>query len=122
MKAEEFISAYASALATQLWKEVKPLVSLNAIVTFSNGSVHQGIDAIKVAFENNFEKIKSEKYSIENVVWLKKDENYAVYIFEFHWQGLINGNSVSGSGVGTSVIIKEGEKWQLLTEHLGRKL
>jgi len=42
-----------------------------------------------------------------------------VCIYTFGWQGMINGKPVSGSGRGTTMIVKENGKWSLLTEHLG---
>jgi len=121
MKPLEFIKAYGIALETQDWKVVEPLISAAASVTFSDGSVHLGKANVQRAFENNFKKIKSEKYSIENIKWLIREEEYAVYLFEFNWSGIINGKSVSGNGIGTSVIVKDNGKWKLLTEHLGKK-
>ncbi len=122
MLPEEFILAYESALATQNWSMVEPLISTKACVTFSNGSVHKGLDAVKNAFENNFSQIKSEKYSISKVQWLAKETNYAVYLFEYNWTGVIKGSRVAGGGIGTSVIILEKGNWKLLTEHLGKRL
>ncbi len=121
MDAQEFIKSYEIALRTQDWKIVEPLISSIASVTFSDGTIHIGKDNVQKAFEKNFSMIKSEKYIIENVNWLIKEELYGVYLFEFRWTGIVNGNSVSGSGYGTSVIRKEEGKWKLLTEHLGRK-
>ncbi len=121
MTPEEFIRAYEAALGTQDWKVIDPLIANNASVTFSDGTVHAGKAKVQAAFENNFTKIKSEKYSIDNVVWLRKKEIYAVYLFEYKWTGIVNGTSMSGGGIGTSVIINENGNWKLLTEHLGRK-
>ncbi|SHG28579.1 YybH family protein [Flagellimonas flava] len=121
MSPEEFIAAYETALGTQSWKAVEPLVSENVGVTFSDGTVHMGKANVQKAFEKNFQTIKNEKYGVENVEWLVRNETYAVYLFEFYWTGIIDGKSVSGNGVGTSVLIKEGARWKLLTEHLGRK-
>ncbi len=121
MNPEEFIKSYEAALGTQDWKEVEPLVSKNVSVTFSSGTVHIGREHVQKAFERNFSLIKNEKYAVENVKWLVKDKTYAVYLFEFNWTGLIEGKSVSGNGVGTSVLIKEDDRWKLLTEHLGIK-
>jgi len=121
MKPEDFITAYETALASQDWKMVEPLIAETASVTFSNGAVHIGKGKVQRAFENNFATIKSEHYAIENVIWLKKESMYAVYLFEFSWTRLINSQLFSGSGIGTSVILKEGDNWKLLTEHLGKK-
>lgn len=120
MTPQQFITTYEQALASQNWSKVSPLIHPNACVTFSSGVVNKGKEAVKAAFERNFEMIKSEKYVVSNISWLLQNDSTAVYLFDFHWRGIINGNAVEGSGVGTSVLVKEGEKWLLLTEHLGR--
>lgn len=122
MNPEEFIKSYEKALGTQNWEVVEPLISENVSVTFSDGRVHIGKENVQKAFERNFSLIKNEKYSVDNIKWLVKDKKYAVYLFEFNWTGIIESKSVSGNGIGTSVLIKEDAKWKLLTEHLGRKL
>ncbi len=121
MNPEEFIKSYERALGTQDWNVVEHLVSENVSVTFSNGTIHIGKENVQKAFEKNFSLIKNEKYAVENIKWLVKDKKYAVYLFEFNWTGIIDGKSVSGNGIGTSVLIKENTRWKLLTEHLGRK-
>jgi len=122
MQPESFVSEYGQALAKQDWSSVEPLICKEASVTFSNGSVHIGIDKIKAAYQNNFSKIKNEEYLMKNITWLKKTSQYAVYIFEFSWSGTMNEKLVSGEGVGTTVIIKDKtDKWKLLSEHLGKK-
>ena len=121
MKPETFIKSYELALATQNWHKIEPLVSESICVTFSDGSVHLGKNKVQTAFENNFSKIKNETYQIKNVRWIRKEENFAVYLFDFSWTGIVNGKSASGNGIGTSVLVKEGSSWKLLTEHLGRK-
>ena len=121
MSAEEFIRAYEQALASQDWRNVEPLVHENACVTFSNGTVHKGKAEVKSAFEKNFALIKDEKYLISNVHWINKGAEMAVYLFDFSWSGIINHKPASGAGRGTSVLIKENDKWLLLVEHLGPK-
>jgi ketosteroid isomerase-like protein len=121
MQPEEFIRAYETALASQDWRRVEPLVHADACVTFSNGSVHKGKVEVKKAFEQNFSIIKDEKYSISNTHWVIKNYETAAYLFEFNWSGIINDKPASGSGRGTSVLINKNGKWQLLIEHLGPK-
>lgn len=118
MKPEQFITAYSSALATQQWKNVEPLIHTNACVTFSNGSVHKGISEIRQAYERNFSIIKSEQYTVSNIHWVNKTDETAIYLFEFKWTGLIDGKSVAGKGCGTAVIVYDGNNWKLLAEHL----
>jgi hypothetical protein len=119
MHPEEFITSYEAALASQNWDNVEPLVHAKACVTFSNGTVHKGLKAIKVAFTKNFSLIKDEKYSITDVHWVVKDKEFAVYLFNFNWSGLIDGQQASGSGRGSTTLIFEKGKWLLVSEHLG---
>jgi len=119
VKPEDFIKAYEQALATQDWSEVEQLIHPDACVTFSNGTVHKGKAEVQKAFESNFSLIKDEKYSMTNVHWVLKNAKIAVYLFDFNWSGVINDKPASGAGRGTSVLIKSGDKWQLLVEHLG---
>ena len=121
MHPEEFIQRYEQALASQDWAQVEPLVHADACVTFSSGAVHKGKVEVGTAFARNFALIKDEQYSITNIHWVMKNAGTAVYLFEFHWSGLINDKPASGAGIGTSVLIQENGAWQLLIEHLGPK-
>lgn len=120
MLPEQFIEAYKAALATQQWANVEALIHKNACVTFSNGAVHNGISAIQAAYERNFALIKNEDYQMSNLHWVLKTETTAVYLFDFSWRGIINGQSASGAGKGTAVIVFEEGQWKLMAEHLGR--
>ena len=119
MEPDEFVTAYETALATQKWAEIAPLINQDACVTFSSGTVHRGKDAVRRAFEGNFAAIEDETYKISNVYWVRRDGGYAVYLFDFDWTGLIEGKAAEGGGRGTCVLVREGQRWQLLIEHLG---
>ncbi|NNE10522.1 MAG: nuclear transport factor 2 family protein [Gemmatimonadetes bacterium] len=119
LRPEDFILAYESALATQDWSKVAPLIHEDACVTFSNGSVHRGKSEVKAAFEKNFAAIRSESYHVENVDWIRRTDEVAVYRFDFVWSGTIGGKLANGAGRGTSVLVNENAGWQLIVEHLG---
>ena len=121
MTPEQFIKRYEAALATQDWQQVDPLIHPDACVTFSSGAVHLGKTAVRQAYERNFSLIQDETYQIEDVHWVMKGTETAVYLFSFHWSGLINGEPASGAGTGSAVLIKHSDGWQLLAEHLGPK-
>ena len=119
MSPEEFMHSYEAALATQDWRNVDPLVHEKACVTFSTGQSFRGKDQVRQAFERNFASIQNEQYAISDLYWVYKTETYAVCIYAFHWQGIIDGKEARGSGRGTSVIVNEAGAWYLLAEHLG---
>ena len=119
MTPNEFIRHYEQALATQRWEAVEPLMHRDVCVTFSNGAVHCGMEAVKGAYSANFAAIQDEEYRISNVHWVASGEEFAVYLFEFDWSGRIDGREVSGGGRGTSVLVRQNGEWKLLAEHLG---
>ncbi len=123
MTPADFIAQYEEALATQDWNEVSPFIHADASVTFSDGSVHKGKEAVQAAFERNFRSIADENYRISNVHWLLRSNDAAVYMFDFDWTGKSgpDGQTISGAGRGTSVLINDRNGWKLLAEHLTRK-
>lgn len=120
MHLTHFITLYATALASQSWQQVAPLIADDACITFSTGSMHRGIAAIQQAYERNFALIKNEEYTMSDVHWLHQGDDIAVYTFSFSWQGIINGEQANGNGHGTAVIKHSNGTWKLLAEHLGK--
>jgi ketosteroid isomerase-like protein len=119
MTVEEFVDLYEQALATQRWTAVAPLIHEDASVTFSSGTVHKGKEEVRSAFERNFAAIEGEECRISNVHWVMRYPDVAVYLFDFHWTGRIDGRAAAGAGRGTSVLLRGGDGWQLVAEHLG---
>jgi len=118
MSPDHLLIKYEKALSNQDWQSVEPLFHKDACVTFSTGT-YKGIQEIKAIFENNFSVIKDEKYTISNIHWVQKNHKNAVCLYQFNWQGIINGEPCSGGGRGTSVLILDDNKWKIITEHLG---
>ena len=118
MTAEEFIGLYEKAISSHGWAAVDPLIHPDACVTFSTGAVHKGKNAVRLAFEGNFSTIQHERYAISNLHWIIRTPEFAVSLFEFEWNGRINGRDASGAGNGTFVLVRNGTDWQLLAEHL----
>ena len=116
---ENFVQRYEQALATQDWTVVDPLVEDDACVTFSTGAVHIGKPAIRHAFEQNFSAIEDEVYRISNIHWVDRNNETAIYLFDFAWKGRIDGELANGGGRGTCVLRRRDNGWRLLIEHLG---
>ena len=119
MTAADLLRAYESALATQDWKEVEPLMHAEACVTFSDGRYFRGRDAVREAFERNFSLIEAERYEIRDVHWIAGDSSHATCTYEYHWSGQIDGKLAQGAGRGTSVLTNDDGTWLVLAEHLG---
>ena len=114
-----FTKAYASALATQDWDQVAPLIDEDARVVFSDGTLLIGKDAIRTAYTRNFTTIEGEDYRMTNIHWLVDTPESAAYTFDFHWAGVIQGRAASGAGRGTTVLACRDDRWRLVGEHLG---
>lgn len=121
MSARVFVKEYEAALGTQDWTAIEPLIGDDARVIFSGGALLVGKEAIKVAYERNFNAIKGEEYRITNVHWITETADNAAYMFEFHWTGVIDDQEASGSGRGTAVLVRTDNRWVLVSEQLGPK-
>jgi ketosteroid isomerase-like protein len=117
--AAEHLRAYEAALGTQEWALVEPLLHDDVCVTFSDGSVHRGKQAVGAAFSRNFELIEDEQYELSDVEWIAADPTHAVCVYRFRWSGRIDGKPASGGGRGTTVLKLEDGGWLVLVEHLG---
>lgn len=112
-----FLNEYEVATNSHIFDNVRPLISNDAVFWFSNGT-YVGIKQIETAFNNNFNKIKDEKYTIKDVKWISLETNSAVCIYTFLWKGIVDGKSRQGQGRGTNVLSKIDGKWVLIHEHL----
>jgi ketosteroid isomerase-like protein len=117
MTPAEFMRAYEQKTNTHRFEEVAPLLADNAVYWFNDGSF-QGKDAIKQAFEKTWDAIQNEQYTIEQVQWLVEDEQSAVCVYIFRWQGMVEGQLMQGMGRGTSVLGKFNSHWKVIHEHL----
>lgn len=113
----EFLHEYEQRTNTHRFEEVAPLIADTAVYWFNDGSF-QGIEAIKQAFEKTWALIQDEQYTIENVQWLVEDQQSAVCIYLFRWQGNVEGQLMQGMGRGTSILKKVDGQWKVIHEHL----
>lgn len=120
MTPEFFIQQYEKALQSQQWEQVAPLIADFAQITFSTGKQLKGKTEISAAYRHNFSIIKNEKFLIENIEWIEKNEQWAVYTFSYQWQGIIGGATAGGKGIGMAVLKNENNRWILVAEQLGK--
>jgi ketosteroid isomerase-like protein len=117
---EDLIREYSTRTNSHRFEQVAPLIDVDAVYWFSDGSTHEGIDAIRSVFEHNWSAIHNEVYRIEDVRWLTRDEQIAVCVYRFRWEGDTNEGHRAGEGRGTSVLRNVGGSWRIVHEHLSR--
>ena len=116
--AEQFITNYEAALATQEWEQVSPLIHDDCVVTFTEGTF-VGKQQVESVFRKTFDLIKDDTFTTSNIHWALKEDTMAVFVFSYSWSGIIHGKAASGSGRGTSTIVLQNDAWVLISEHLG---
>jgi len=99
------------------WSAVADLIHDEAMFIFTD-SIFRGKSEIGEAFTRTFQTIQDEQYNISDIEWLVITDEVATCIYNFHWQGVINGQEMSGGGRGTTVLQMTEKGWQLLHEHL----
>ena len=113
----EFIRAYEQATNSHDIARLVPLIAPAAVYWFSDGS-HRGREAVLSAIAETFATIRDEIYQINDLEWIACGDEHAVCRYRFIWTGTVGGQPRSGSGRGTSVLVKTAGAWQMLHEHL----
>jgi ketosteroid isomerase-like protein len=117
---DEFMREYEIAANSHDLQATLSLVDEEAVYLFSDGSVHVGKGAIEQALRRNFDLIKDEEYAIDNLTWILNTTNAAACVYDYSWSGIVNGKPASGSGRGTNILVRSGDNWLIVHEHLSR--
>lgn len=112
-----FVRAYEQSTSSHDITQLATMIAPGAVYWFTDGS-HRGRDAILAAIAETFTAIRDEIYQIADLEWIAASNSHAVCRYRFSWTGTINGQSRSGSGRGTNVLINSDGSWQMLHEHL----
>lgn len=117
MTPTELMQRYERATNTHRFEEVAPLTAEDAVYWFNDGSF-LGTEEIRGAFERTWQTIPDETYGIDDLCWLAADEQIAVCVYDFHWEGTVEGEPRRGAGRGTTVLKRDGDTWRVIHEHL----
>jgi len=114
---DDFLKCYEQATNSHDFDRVAPLIADDAVYWFSDGA-HEGITAIRAAFEAAWATIVDEDYRISDVRWVAVDDTVATCIYAFRWSGVVDGQPRSGIGRGTNVLARRDGRWVMVHEHL----
>ncbi len=120
MSPEETLEGYLQATKSHDLVGTLDYVADDAIYLFSDGTQHLGKAAVQAAIEYNFQTIRNESYSLNGMRWLARSSDIAVCVFEYYWEGEIQGKRVSGGGRGTCVLRRDNDSWEIVHEHLSK--
>ncbi|BAB05640.1 BH1921 [Halalkalibacterium halodurans C-125] len=115
---ENALKAYITATNTHRFEEVEKSLHPHAVYWFTDETCTT-MEQIRAYFEHAWNTVQDEIYSAHNVYWLTTGDDNATCIYTFHYEGIMNGKHVTGSGRATNVFtkVKHGE-WLLIHEHL----
>ena len=120
MSARDVLEAYTDRINRQDFDFLVDLIAPDATFWFSSGT-HRGIAAIRTAFEATWSAMgPDEHYWLDQLEWLAEGESAAACIYRFNWETVADGKPISGSGRGTTVLKRMGERWWIAHEHLSR--
>lgn len=115
----ELLKEYEKRLSAQNFEEVRPLIHVDAVFWFNDGSFH-GMDAIEGAFLKTFDLIKEETYWLTDIEWILSSDEAACCHYQFNWEGIIESTPAAGNGRGTTVMKNFDGTWKIVHEHLSR--
>jgi uncharacterized protein (TIGR02246 family) len=114
--ARDLLRAYEQRINTHNFDRLVDLIAPDAVFWFSDGS-HQGIDAIRAAFERTWLSLSNDTYWLDDVEWIAESDAAAVCLYRFNWQAGANVRA-SGHGRGTTVLSRPDGGWRIVHEHL----
>lgn len=120
MSAHDVLATYADRINRQNFDLLTELIAPDATFWFSDGS-HVGIESIRTAFEATWRLMgEAERYWLDRLEWIAEGEDAAACIYRFNWSTVVDGKPASGSGQGTTVLKRAGDRWWIVHEHLSR--
>lgn len=114
---EAVLALYEERINLHRFDVLVPLIAEDATFWFGDGS-HQGIAAIRQAFEATWLSFVNETYWLEDLRWIARGDVAAACIYRFCWRATLDGVVQTGSGRGTSVFANRKQGWQIVHEHL----
>jgi hypothetical protein len=119
----EFLHRFEEIAQKKNFDLVADMVHERAVFRFNDGDF-VGRAAVRTAFEKTWAsssgKPEQEKFYLSDIVVVATDTNTAAATYNWNWEGVSQGKAFRIQGRGTRVLVREGERWQIIHEHLSR--
>lgn len=118
MSARDALAAYTDRINKQDFDLLTDIIAPDAAFWFTSGS-HVGIAAIRAAFESTWAAMgPDEHYWLDQLEWIAEGDSSAACTYRFNWRTIRDGQPLSGSGRGTTVLKRVDDHWWIVHEHL----
>ncbi len=119
----DFLNHFEALARKKNFDLVSDMVHERAIFRFNDGDFI-GRRAIRAAFEKTWASSsgapEEEKFFLSDIVVVATDTHSAAATYNWNWEGVSQGKSFRIQGRGTRVLVREGDRWQIMHEHLSR--
>jgi ketosteroid isomerase-like protein len=112
-----FLEAYEEAANSRDFSKVAPFIADNATFWFTNGEFSSK-ETIHKAFEDTWQNIQDEAYTISNVRWAVSTYWASACTYKFKSDGIMDGKRQVYEGYGTNIVERVAGRWLIVHEHL----
>lgn len=114
---DTYLEAFIQANNGRSFDALAPFIADDAVFWF-NGGIYSGKAEVRSAFEDIWERIQDETYSISDVHWIITKYWEAACSYSFKADGVINGEREVYVGQGTNILKRIDGSWRTVHEHL----
>lgn len=119
----DFLNNFEAIAQEKNFDLVADMVHERAIFRFNDGDF-VGRPAVRAAFEKTWASStgshNEERFYLSDIVVVATDTSTTAATYNWNWEGVSQGKSFRIQGRGTRVLVREGERWQIIHEHLSR--
>ena len=119
----QFLNRFKEIAEKENFDLVQDMVHDHAVFRFNDGDFVDK-SAVRGAFERTWKgsnaNVKKTRLYLTDITVLTVDANSASATYTYNWEGAMDGQPFRIQGRGTRVLVVEGDRLQIIHEHLSR--
>lgn len=118
----QFLNRFEAVADQEDFDLIQDMIHEQAFFRFNDGDF-AGRQAVRAAFEKTWKGsvgVKKERFYLTDIQVLSLDQRSASATYTYNWEGQGDGKSFRIQGRGTRVLVVEGDRLQIIHEHLSR--
>lgn len=117
-----FLTRFEELAEQEDFDEIQDMVHERAFFRFNDGDFI-GRDAVRAAFEKTWTgdpNVQKTRFHLTDIVVLSTDQRSAAATYTYNWEGVMDDKPFRVQGRGTRVLVRVGDRLQIVHEHLSR--
>ncbi len=118
----QFLNRFEELSMMEDFGLLRDMIDEQAYFRFNDGD-YRGHEAIRAVFEKTWRgdpTVKRARFFLSDIVVLTTDQSSATATYTYNWEGSQGGREFKIQGRGTRVLVREGDKFRIIHEHLSR--